>query len=45
MTDGRPAPERADDGDPLAGFGYRQQLDRSIGRFASFAAAVRGRSR
>ena len=29
-----------DDGDPLAGFGYRQQLDRSIGRFASFAAGV-----
>ena len=40
MTDGRTAPEHTDDGDPLAGFGYRQQLDRSIGRFASFAAGV-----
>jgi urea carboxylase system permease len=40
VTDGGPTPERADDGDPLAGFGYRQQLDRSIGRFASFAAGV-----
>lgn len=26
--------------DHLSGFGYRQQLDRSIGRFASFAAGV-----
>ncbi|WP_104525961.1 APC family permease [Blastococcus atacamensis] len=26
--------------DPLAGFGYRQQLDRSLGRFASFAAGI-----
>jgi urea carboxylase system permease len=40
VTDVRPATERGDDGDPLAGFGYRQQLDRSIGRFASFAAGV-----
>jgi urea carboxylase system permease len=28
------------DGDSLAGFGYKQQLDRSLGRFASFAAGV-----
>ncbi|MGY1698323.1 APC family permease [Geodermatophilus sp. SYSU D00766] len=31
----------SDDGDPhLAEFGYRQHLDRSIGRFSSFAAGV-----
>jgi urea carboxylase system permease len=28
------------DGEGLAQFGYRQQLDRSIGRFSSFAAGV-----
>ncbi|RBY94176.1 amino acid permease [Blastococcus sp. TBT05-19] len=33
-------PDRQHEGDPLAGFGYRQQLDRSLGRFASFAAGV-----
>ncbi len=32
--------QQAGDGDSLAGFGYRQQLDRKLGRFASFAAGV-----
>jgi urea carboxylase system permease len=43
VTDGGTTPENAqhaEAGDPLAGFGYRQQLDRSLGRFASFAAGV-----
>jgi urea carboxylase system permease len=30
----------ANDGDELAEFGYNQSLDRSIGRFASFAAGI-----
>ncbi|HEX9367635.1 MAG TPA: amino acid permease [Vicinamibacterales bacterium] len=29
---------RADDSRDLAGFGYRQELDRTLGRFSSFAA-------
>ena len=42
MSAGRKAPaaQHAEDGDHLAGFGYRQQLDRSLGGFASFAAGV-----
>ena len=28
----------ADDSQDLAGFGYRQELDRTLGRFSSFAA-------
>ncbi|SOE00898.1 APC family permease [Blastococcus haudaquaticus] len=40
MTGGAREDRHAEDGDHLAGFGYRQQLDRSIGRFASFAAGV-----
>src|SRR5258706_16324735 len=31
---------RADDSRDLAGFGYRQELDRTLGRFSSFAAGV-----
>jgi urea carboxylase system permease len=34
------ATTRAGDSDELAEFGYKQELDRSIGRFASFAAGV-----
>jgi urea carboxylase system permease len=42
MRTGGTAPRTAEDAvaDPLAGFGYRQQLDRSLGTFASFAAGV-----
>jgi urea carboxylase system permease len=32
--------QKGTDGDDLAEFGYKQELDRSIGRFASFAAGV-----
>jgi urea carboxylase system permease len=31
-------PSRTDDSLDLAGFGYRQELDRTLGRFSSFAA-------
>jgi len=31
-------PSRADDSRDLAGFGYRQELDRTLGGFSSFAA-------
>jgi urea carboxylase system permease len=34
------AASRGRDGDGLAEFGYKQELDRSIGKFASFAAGV-----
>src|SRR3712207_4369222 len=40
MSAGPDTVQQADDGEHLAGFGYRQQLDRSIGRFSSFAAGV-----
>ena len=33
-----PATERAADSSELAGFGYKQELDRSLGSFSSFAA-------
>jgi urea carboxylase system permease len=32
------APLNAGDSDELAGFGYKQELDRSLGKFSSFAA-------
>src|SRR5450759_2033605 len=32
------APRSAGDSDELAGFGYKQELDRSLGSFSSFAA-------
>ncbi len=32
------APRSAGDSDELAGFGYKQELDRSLGNFSSFAA-------
>src|SRR5438270_2299967 len=32
------APTRSGDSSELAGFGYKQELDRSLGRFSSFAA-------
>jgi urea carboxylase system permease len=33
-----PAPSAGGDSDELAGFGYKQELDRSLGSFSSFAA-------
>jgi urea carboxylase system permease len=33
-----PAPSAGDDSGELAGFGYKQELDRSLGSFSSFAA-------
>src|SRR6202046_1398831 len=33
-----PPPTAAGDSDELAGFGYKQELDRSLGSFSSFAA-------
>src|ERR1700734_557114 len=33
-----PAPTAGGDSDELAGFGYKQELDRSLGSFSSFAA-------
>jgi urea carboxylase system permease len=32
------APQRGDDSNELAGFGYKQELDRTLGSFSSFAA-------
>src|ERR1700712_5844411 len=32
------APRTEGDSDELAGFGYKQELDRSLGKFSSFAA-------
>src|SRR5436305_2597348 len=37
-VEAKPSVQRGDDSHELAGFGYKQELDRSLGSFSSFAA-------